>query len=87
MINDDIVKELQERYGEAAQIIATIEELNELSHVLAKYLNKKSNITQISCEMADVKIMIYQVEKMLSIEADVGLATEEKIKKLIQKYL
>lgn len=49
------------KWGFDAQVIAAIEECNELSAALARYLNHKTNALRVSEEAADVEIMLEQL--------------------------
>lgn len=63
MINNiDLYKKLILKYGKEAQIIVAIEELSELQKELTKWLRGKGSIEHIAEEIADVNIMIQQLE-------------------------
>lgn len=66
MNHKQAMKEILNFYGDRAQIIKAIEELNELSVVLCKILNSKKETSVLNAafksEMADVEIMLYQLK-------------------------
>lgn len=53
-----------EKYGIKNQLIVAIEELSELQKTLCKFL--RGNVTNIEEEIADVEIMIIQLEEMFN---------------------
>lgn len=58
-------------YGESAQKLKAIEELNELSVALARDLNNCSrHSSEVIDEIADVKIMLEQLIRMKNIDRD-----------------
>lgn len=82
---EEILKKAINRYGEKAQIIKTIEELNELSVELAKFLNGEEKVGLIAEEVADVYIMLAQLRIMLDIDTQTDCYKEFKIKRLEER--
>ena len=82
---EEILKKAINRYGEEAQIIKTIEELNELSVELAKFLNGEEKVGLIAEETADVYIMLAQLRIMLDIDTQIDFYKEFKIKRLEER--
>ena len=82
---EEILKKAINSYGEKAQIIKTIEELNELSVELAKFLNGEEKINSIAEEAADVYIMLAQLRIMLNIDTQTDCYKEFKIKRLEER--
>ena len=82
---EEILKKAINSYGEKAQIIKTIEELNELSVELAKFLNGEEKINLIAEEAADVYIMLAQLRIMLDINTQTDYYKEFKIKRLEER--
>jgi len=56
-----------EKYGEKQQKIVAIEEMSELTKEISKDLRGKPDIAHITEEMADVNIMLMQLQKMYNI--------------------
>lgn len=79
----EIYKRAVKKFGFKAQFLAAIEELAELQVEIAKELNgKRPDITNLIDEVADVKIMIEQIEYMLNIDVSVNARILKKIDKL-----
>lgn len=71
------------KWGSRAQLIAALEELGELSSAIAKELNGKlTDLYPIVTELADVKIMIEQVEMILGLESKVRDEVQFKLDRL-----
>lgn len=68
----DIEKLLQimKHYGPRCQLIKTMEELSELQVELARHLNHIGSMESITNELADVHIMLSQIQAMLFIDQD-----------------
>ncbi len=72
-----------EKWGENAQIIVAIEELSELSVQLAKILNGKNDgYDNLIDELADVRIMVEQIELNFGVSSIVENRMEEKLNRL-----
>lgn len=71
-----------ETYGKAPQMIVAIEELSELIKELTKNLRGANNIDHISEEMADVHIMLLQLQIMFSNGRDIRGWRDKKIERL-----
>lgn len=61
---EEIYEILRKENGEKYQIIKAIEELNELSTELARYVNNTGDLDDIFGELADAKIVIYQLSRI-----------------------
>ena len=61
-MEDSIFKQAVDRWGSELQIVVAIEELAELQKELCKSLRGTGNTDAISEEMADVKLMLSQLE-------------------------
>lgn len=57
-----------EHFGEKAQIIKAIEELSELIKELAKIINGQGDICSLAEEMADVHVMLTQLQIIFDID-------------------
>lgn len=82
-----IFKELIDKYGDK-QVIVAIEELSELQKELCKYLRGKGNIENITEELADVQIMIEQMQMLFNIDSyDLVRKMDEKILRTKERLL
>ncbi|MBV1816895.1 hypothetical protein ACIR03_02530 [Clostridium cochlearium] len=80
--NKEIYKKAISKYGLYAQIDMVFEEMSELQKELCKFKRGKSNISNIAEEIADVKIMLEQMELAFDIKDKVELQKDLKIKRL-----
>lgn len=71
--------------GTDAQIIVAIEEMSELIKELTKHLRNKGDIDHISEEMADVKIMMHQLDIMFGNRIRVSQWRDKKLERLEQR--
>ncbi|SQB33421.1 hypothetical protein [Clostridium cochlearium] len=83
--NKEIYKKAISKYGLYAQIDMVFEEMSELQKELCKFKRGKSNISNIAEEIADVKIMLEQMELAFDIEDKVELQKDLKIKRLEER--
>lgn len=88
MTTDRLYKELFARYGGYAQLIKACEEIGELQVALCKYLNDQGTKDAIYEEVADVRIMLEQIEfyfesweKVAQIRLDKLTRTKERLMK------
>ena len=77
----NVLKSLVGKYGDK-QIIVCIEEMSELTKELCKNLRGHYNLNKIYEEMADVYIMLYQMQILLKIDDEV---LDDMIDKKIQR--
>lgn len=83
----EIYEKLIETFGEKAQIIVAIEELSELQKALCKYLRGYANFENIVEEIADVKIMLEQLELIFDCDLLVVNEMAKKLQRTEEKYL
>ena len=86
-VNEAYYKKLIQKFGEKIQIIVAIEELSELQKELCKYLRDKTNIRNISEEMADVEIMLEQLKLIFENETPVSIEKNYKLARTYERYL
>ena len=80
---DPIVKEAIKAYGKEKQLHQTTEECGELIVAISHYLRNRPNSDEdVAEEIADVKLMVRQVELMLGIESDVESYMNVKLRRL-----
>ena len=80
-VREQILKAAVAKYGKGPQRDKAIEELSELIRALAR-CDDRDNISE---EMADVRIMLDQLEIMLGNSADVRLWEFKKLKRLDER--
>ncbi|BDR63980.1 nucleoside triphosphate pyrophosphohydrolase family protein [Clostridium tetani] len=83
--NKEIYKKAITKYGLYAQIDMVFEEMSELQKELCKFKRGKSNISNIAEEIADVKIMLEQMELAFDIKDKVKSQKDLKIKRLEER--
>lgn len=76
-----MITKIADHFGLKNQKVKTIEECSELITAIAK--NDLENITE---EIADVLIMVYQLIYLYDIEDDVNEMIEFKIKRTVERY-
>lgn len=74
-----------EKFGEAPQIIMAMEESSELTQALSKHLRGQNNDDNVAEEIADVYIMLRQLEIIFKNESLVDNYIEKKIQRLSEK--
>ena len=79
---NDLYNKAKTKWGVRAQLIKAIEEMSELTKELAKSLNSNMDRQHIAEEVADVKIMIEQIELFFEIEALVKQYKRKKLDRL-----
>ena len=70
------------KFGEMAQINMVFEESAELQKELCKYLRGEKNENKIAEEIADVRIMLEQMELHFDIEKEIKEIMIEKVNRL-----
>lgn len=83
MIRESILKKAIDHYGAAEQRDKAIEEMGELIRALAR-MNDKANIAE---EIADVRIMLDQMEMIFGIHVEVRRIENEKLLRLHDRIL
>ncbi len=71
MTPKEILTAALNRWGSAMQTVVAIEEMAELQKELCKYIRGKGNVEAIAEEIADVYIMLKQMEMLHGIEGRV----------------
>ena len=84
---EEIEREAAERYGIRSQSIVAIEEMSELQKELTKLLRGEceNHIDHISEEMADVYIMLGQLEILIKNHAAIDEWKDKKLRRLRDK--
>lgn len=87
MEHKEILEKAIEKYGDKNQLLKTIEELNELSRALARFLIDDNiyNYANVAEEIMDVKIMLEQAITILNLGGEtLDSIKQEKINRLKQ---
>ena len=74
-----------QHYGPEAQQIKAVEEMSELTKELCKRLAGADNVLQIAEEIADVRIMLDQLEMMLCCTGRVKTFRSAKLRRLEER--
>ena len=82
MKKKDVYEKAKATWGIDAQVTKAVEELSELQKELCKFLLDDGNMEHITEEMADVKIMIEQMELILENKEAVKAVKKAKIQRL-----
>lgn len=81
----DILNKAVKIWGKEAQMIVAVEELSELIKELTKNLRGNENTGHISEEMADVYIMLSQLEKIFGNADEIQQWKEKKILRMSER--
>ena len=85
MTRDEILKKALQHYGANSQRIVAIEEMSELTKELCKVSRGEENIAHIAEEIADVHIMLDQMEILFDCRKQVELVESEKLERLLKR--
>lgn len=85
MTRDEILKNALKHYGANAQRIVAIEEMSELTKELCKVSRGEENAAHIAEEIADVRIMLDQMEILFDCRKQVELIESEKLERLVKR--
>ena len=82
MERDEILKAAIARYGKTAQMVIAMEEMAELTKELSKVLRGAPNEDYIAEEIADVRIMLDQLEIMFDCAGAAAAYQAYKVERL-----
>ena len=83
---DDLLKQAIDRYGKTLQTFVAIEEMSELTKELVKNMRGSDNHESIVEELADVYIMLDQIQIMNGINLNEVVAKmHEKLERLKER--
>ena len=85
MERSEILKNALKHYGANSQRIVAIEEMSELTKELCKVARCEENIAHIAEEIADVRIMLDQMEILFDCRKQVELMESEKLERLLKR--
>lgn len=72
-------------YGVDSQVLMAIEEMSELTKEICKYKRGNDNREKLIDEIADVKIMIEQVEYLFKLSKEVNLRVDYKLQRQLRR--
>lgn len=73
-------------YGIDAQLDMVVEEMSELTKEICKYKRGKSNLTEITEEIADVTIMLEQMKIIFNLnDSDIKATVDVKLDRLSKR--
>ena len=79
----EVCQTIANYYGDDSQLYMAIEEMSELTKEICKYKRLPSNYDKLADEIADVKIMIEQLEYIFGVSNEV----EERINYKLDRQL
>ena len=82
MTKDEILRSAIARYGNTAQMIIAMEEMAELTKELSKFFRGAHNEYAIAEEIADVRIMLDQIEIMFDCAGAAAVYEADKVERL-----
>ena len=82
MTRDEILKNALQHYGANSQRIVAIEEMSELIKELCKVARGEENAAHIAEEIADVRIMLDQLEIMFDCAGAAAAYQAAKVERL-----
>ena len=82
MTRDEILKKALQHYGANSQRIVAIEEMSELTKELCKVSRGEENAAHIAEEIADVRIMLDQLEIMFDCAGAAAAYQAAKVERL-----
>ena len=85
--HEDILKQTIEHFGTDHQLNMAIEEMSELTKEICKYKRGADNLEAIIEEMADVYVMLWQMEMIFHNGDKVYDVVCKKIERLHERYL
>ena len=72
-------------YGARSQLMMAIEEMSELTKEICKYERFKGNESKLIDEIADVKIMVEQLEYILGVNKEVDSRITYKLERQLRR--
>lgn len=85
--NNDFYDQIIKYFGCKTQCVVAIEELSELQKEICKHLRGLGNVHHIAEEIADVQIMLEQLQRIFDCHSEVELMKKQKIQRTTERYL
>ena len=77
--------QIANHYGIDSQLLMAIEEMSELTKEICKYNRGNDNREKLIDEIADVKIMIEQIEYLFKLSKEVNLRVDYKLQRQLRR--
>lgn len=77
--------QIANHYGIESQSLICIEEMSELTKEICKYRRGEDNLEKLVDEIADVKIMVEQMEYLFGVSKDVDLRISYKCQRQMRR--
>lgn len=81
-MSGNVLEDAVAKFGKTSQIVVCMEEMAELTKELSKNLRGRDNVKAISEEIADVQIMLQQMQIIFRNRWQVEIMQTEKIERL-----
>ncbi len=81
----EVLQRALDTYGSTLQIAMVFEEMSELQKELCKYLRGRGSFEHIAEEIADVEIMLEQMEMLFCCAEDVRSVRKRKVERLKER--
>lgn len=85
MKRDELLRNAIKTYGEDAQILMVFEEMAELQKEICKRARGKDNAVLIAEEIADVRIMLDQLEIICNLDGLIDAVEDMKLVRLAKR--
>lgn len=86
-LNDSILRDAVETWGEQSQVDMLVEETSELLNAIMKFKRGRASVEDVLTEIADVEIMLGQMEVIFAQGREIDLFCERhrKMERLAQR--
>lgn len=81
----ELCQQIANFYGDDSQMYMAIEEMSELTKEICKYKRLPNNYDKIADEIADVKIMIEQLEHIFGVSEKVEKRINYKLERQLRR--
>ena len=80
-----VYKRAVNQYGQMLQLVVAVEELSELQKELCKFIRGEGDLNNLLEEVADVRIIIEQIQMYFHLETAVDPVIRRKMERLIYR--
>lgn len=87
MNNTEIISAAIEEYGKLNQLVVAVEELSELQKEICKFIRGDGSREHIAEEIADVSIMLAQLEEIFDIRTSIDYHYGAKMLRLESRIM
>lgn len=82
----DFIRHVIAKNGTVIQCVVAIEEMSELQKEISKFIRYGNNQDEIKEEIADVQLMLWQLEEIFGLENfDIETAIHDKITRYLEQ--